>query len=169
MGKDMTSEKPIKLILLFSLPMLLGNVFLQFYSMVDTFIVGRTLGANALAAVGSTGSINFLILGLAIGITAGLAVITAQRFGEKDQASLRRSLGVSLIIVIITSSLITYFAATNTRQILELMQTPPEIIDEAYSYLSVILGGVGITVLFNFLLIIFWAIGVNCTRSLLLF
>ena len=71
MGKDMTSGSPLKLILFFAFPMLIGNIFQQFYNMADTLIVSQTLGMNALAAVGSTGSVNFLILGLAIGITAG--------------------------------------------------------------------------------------------------
>ncbi|NMA90778.1 MAG: MATE family efflux transporter, partial [Amphibacillus sp.] len=77
MGKDMTTGNPIKLIFYFALPMFFGNIFQQFYNMADTFIVSQTIGIDALAAVGSTGSINFLIIGLAIGITAGLSVITA--------------------------------------------------------------------------------------------
>ena len=168
MGKDMTSGNPLKLILFFALPMLLGNVFQQFYNMADTFIVSQTIGMNALAAIGSTGSINFLILGLAIGITAGLAVITAQRFGRKDEAGLRRNLGVSLIIVLIASALLTYFATTNTREILELMQTPPEIIDQAYNYLVVIFGGIGVTVIFNYLSNILRAIGDSRTPLIFL-
>lgn len=164
----MTSGNPLKLILFFTLPMLLGNIFQQFYSMADTFIVSQTLGMNALAAVGSTGSINFLILGLAIGISAGLAVITAQRFGQRDDAGLRRSLGAGLIIVIISSILITVLATTNTRRILELMQTPPEIIDQAYDYLVVIFAGIGITVLFNYLSNILRAIGDSRTPLIFL-
>lgn len=168
MGKDMTSGNPLKLIVLFSLPMLLGNVFQQFYSMADTFIVSQTLGMDALAAVGSVGSIMFLILGLAIGLTAGLAVITAQRFGKKDEKALRQSLGVSLIIVAIISILLTIVATLNTRNILELMQTPPEIIDDAYDYLVVIFAGIGATVMFNYLSNILRAIGDSRTPLLFL-
>ena len=168
MGRDMTSGNPLKLIVLFSLPMLLGNVFQQFYSMADTFIVSQTLGMGALAAVGSVGSIMFLILGLAIGLTAGLTVITAQRFGKKDEKALRRSLGVSLIIVIAISIILTIAATLNTRNILELMQTPPEIIDDAYDYLVVIFAGIGATVMFNYLSNVLRAIGDSRTPLLFL-
>lgn len=168
MGKDMTTGNPLKLIIFFTLPMLLGNIFQQFYSMADTFIVSQTLGMNALAAVGSTGSVTFLILGLAIGLTAGLAVITAQRFGRKDEAALRRSLGVSLIITIIASAFLTLLAATNTKNILELMQTPPEIIDQSYDYLVVIFTGTGATVLFNYLSNVLRAIGDSRTPLIFL-
>ena len=168
MGKDMTTGNPIKLIFYFALPMFFGNIFQQFYNMADTFIVSQTIGIDALAAVGSTGSINFLIIGLAIGITAGLSVITAQRFGRKDFEGLRRSLGTSLIIVVIVSVILTYFATKNTRTILELMQTPPEIIDYAYDYLSIIFGGIGITVFFNFLSNILRAIGDSRTPLIFL-
>lgn len=164
----MTSGNPLKLIILFTLPMLLGNVFQQFYNMADTFIVSQTLGMDALAAVGSTGSIIFLILGLAIGLTAGLAVITAQRFGKKDEKSLRKSLGVSLIITMIASIILTVFATLNTRNILELMQTPPEIIDHAYDYLVVLFSGISATVLFNFLSNILRAIGDSRTPLIFL-
>lgn len=168
MGKDMTSGNPLKLILFFTLPMLLGNIFQQFYSMADTFIVSQTLGMNALAAVGSTGSITFLILGLAIGLTAGLAVITAQRFGRKDEAALRSSLGVSLIIVAIASMILTILATANTREILILMQTPPEIIDQAHDYLVIIFAGTGATVLFNYLSNVLRAIGDSRTPLIFL-
>ncbi|WP_234987383.1 MATE family efflux transporter [Halolactibacillus halophilus] len=164
----MTQGNPLKLIVLFSLPMLLGNVFQQFYSMADTFIVSQTLGMDALAAVGSVGSIMFLILGLAIGLTAGLAVITAQRFGKKDEKALRQSLGVSLIIVIVISIILTIAATLNTRNILELMQTPPEIIDDAYDYLVVIFAGIGATVMFNYLSNVLRAIGDSRTPLLFL-
>ena len=84
MAKDMTSGKPLKLIWNFTIPLLIGNLFQQLYNMADTFIVGRTIGVQALAAVGSTGSIVFLIIGFATGLTAGLAIPLAQRFGAKD-------------------------------------------------------------------------------------
>lgn len=155
----MTSGNPFKLIVFFTLPLLLGNVFQQFYTISDTFIVSQTLGLDALAAVGATGSITFLILGLAIGLTAGLAVITAQRFGRKDEAALKRSLTVSIVITSIVSIMITIIAALNTRNILTIMQTPPEIIDLAYDYLFIIFLGIGPTVMFNFLANILRAIG----------
>ena len=88
--KDMTKGSPTKLILSFSLPVLLGNVVQQLYSIVDTIIVGQCLGTDALAAVGTTGPLNFLILGFVIGVTGGIAVIAAQRFGAKDEDGLKK-------------------------------------------------------------------------------
>ena len=83
MTKNMTSGNPAKLIFFFALPLIIGNIFQQFYSMADTMIVGRTIGVTALAAVGCTGSLSFFIIGFVNGFTSGLAVITAQRFGAK--------------------------------------------------------------------------------------
>lgn len=92
MTESMTTGKPAKLILMFMLPLLVGNIFQQFYSMADTIIVGRTLGTDALAAVGCTGPIMYLILGFASGMTSGMAIITAQRFGAEDYDGVRRSI-----------------------------------------------------------------------------
>ena len=87
--QDMTEGNPFKLIFLFSIPVLLGNLFQNFYSMADSIIVGRLLGTNALAAVGNTGPMNFLILGFISGLTSGFAVITAQAFGSKNKEELK--------------------------------------------------------------------------------
>ena len=92
----MTTGSPTKLIILYSLPILIGNLFQQMYSMVDTIIVGKFLGTNALAAVGSTGPMNFLVLGFLFGLTSGFAVVTAQRFGAKDKDGLRRSVAMNI-------------------------------------------------------------------------
>ena len=89
--RDMTKGSPLKLLIMFSLPVLLGNVFQQLYNMVDTIIVGRYLGYQALAAVGTTGSLNFLVLGFANGLTSGFAVLVAQRFGAKDEEGLKKA------------------------------------------------------------------------------
>lgn len=168
MGQDMTKGNPTKLILLFTLPMLLGNIFQQFYSMADTFIVSQTIGMDALAAVGSTGSITFLIIGLATGITAGLAVITAQRYGEKDEAAIRRNLAVSIVISVIMTIILTAFSVPLTRTILEWMQTPVEIIDYASDYLVVIFAGIGATMTFNLLSNILRAVGDSRTPLIFL-
>ena len=90
MVKDMTEGKPGRLILEFAIPLLMGNLFQQFYSLVDTAIVGKFLGVDQLAAVGSTGSINFLIIGFCMGICSGFAIPIAQRFGAKDESGMRR-------------------------------------------------------------------------------
>ena len=111
--RDMTKGSPLKLLLLFSLPVLLGNVFQQLYNMVDTIIVGQYLGYEALAAVGTTGSLNFLVLGFANGLTSGFAVLVAQRFGAKDEAGLKKAeasavnLSVGFTVVITLLALVT--------------------------------------------------------------
>lgn len=89
MVKDMTAGSPTKLILSFSLPLLIGNIFQQLYNMADAVVVGRFIGTGALAAVGSTGAISFLVLGFVIGLTGGFSVVMAQRFGAEDRDGLR--------------------------------------------------------------------------------
>ena len=159
MAKDMTSGKPLKLIWNFTIPLLIGNLFQQLYNMADTFIVGRTIGVHALAAVGSTGSIVFLIIGFATGLTAGLAIPLAQRFGAKDYKGVKHSFYVSILISIATAIVLTALSMIFCRQILEIMQTPSEIIDGAYDYLIVIFGGIFSSMAYNLLSNIFRSIG----------
>lgn len=159
MAKDMTSGKPIKLIWNFTIPLLIGNLFQQLYNMADTFIVGRTIGVHALASVGSTGSIIFLILGFANGLTAGLAIPLAQRYGAKDYLGVKRSFYVSILISAVVAILLTILSMVFCRQILEVMQTPAEIIDGAYDYLMVIFAGIFSSMAFNILSNIFRSIG----------
>lgn len=159
MAKDMTSGKPIKLIWNFTIPLLIGNLFQQLYNMADTFIVGRTIGVHALASVGSTGSIIFLILGFANGLTAGLAIPLAQRYGAKNYSGVKRSFYVSILISAVVAILLTILSMVFCRQILEIMQTPVEIIDGAYDYLMVIFAGIFSSMAFNLLSNIFRSIG----------
>ena len=164
----MTEGSPAKLIVMFTIPLLIGNIFQQLYSMVDTLIVGRTLGVHALAAVGCTGSISFLILGFAMGVSAGLAIITAQRFGAKDEAGLRRSVAAGAWISLGVTAVLTILSVPLARKILELMRTPPEIIDSAYDYIVVIFWGIIASMLFNFLSNIIRALGDSRTPLLFL-
>ena len=98
MIRDLTKGSPAKIILVFTLPLLIGNIFQQFYSLADTLIVGRTMGINALATVGCTGSIMFLILGFSQGLTAGFSIITATCFGAGDKQGVRHSYVASIIL-----------------------------------------------------------------------
>ncbi|MFF3921303.1 MATE family efflux transporter [Paenibacillus lactis] len=166
--KDMTQGSPIKLIIMFTIPLLIGNLFQQFYNMADTLIVGRTIGVNALAAVGSTGSIMFFIIGFAQGLTAGLSIITAQRFGAKDIAGVRKSVGTSFWISIVFTIVLTILSVVFTKPALAMMNTPVEILDDAYSYLIVINAGVGAAVLFNLLANLLRALGDSRTPLLFL-
>lgn len=168
MTRKMTEGSPAKLIILFSVPLLIGNIFQQFYSMADTFIVGRTIGVNALAAVGCTGSISFLILGFAMGATGGLGIITAQRFGAKDERGVRRSVAAGVWISLMITIVLTAISVPFARQILELMQTPAELIEDAYKYIVIILAGIFASMLFNLLSNIIRALGDSKTPLLFL-
>jgi putative MATE family efflux protein len=147
--KDMTVGEPAKLILVYSIPLLIGNFFQQMYSMVDTIIVGQLLGQNALAAVGNTGPMNFLVLGFAYGLSSGFAVITAQRFGAKDFAGLRRSVAMNITLNMISSVVLTVLACVFAMPILRVINTPVEIINESFSYIIVIFIGITTCTMYN--------------------
>ena len=147
----MTSGSTMKLILGFAVPLLMGMLFQQVYSLVDTIIVGRFLGVSALAAVGATGSINFLIIGFCQGICNGFALPVAQRFGAKDYDGLRKYVGNSAVLAIIFGGAITLITVIACRPILELMQTPSDIIDLSYNYIVVIFAGIPAIMLYNIL------------------
>ncbi|MBR4706502.1 MAG: MATE family efflux transporter [Pseudobutyrivibrio sp.] len=147
--KKMTEGSPLKLILGFSIPMLAGLLFQQMYNLVDTIIVGQTLGDSALAAVGSTGSINFLINGFCMGICSGFAIPVAQRFGAESYDSMRKFVGNSVVMAGIFALVITTVVSIFCYQILAIMQTPEDIIDLAYSYISIIFFGIPVTFLYN--------------------
>ena len=149
--KDMTEGSPVKLILGFFIPMLCGLLFQQLYNMADTIIVGKCLGVKALAAVGSTGSINFMIIGFCLGVCSGFAIPVAQKFGEKNEKALRRFVANSAWLAILFSAVMTVAVCLLCRNILELMQTPEDIIDGAYSYIFVIFLGIPATYLYNLL------------------
>jgi putative MATE family efflux protein len=155
----MTEGSPIRLIVSFTIPLLIGNLFQQFYNMADTFIVGRTIGVHALAAVGSTGSFVFLILGFVMGFTSGLSILTAQRFGADDEKGVRKSVAVSIVLSLAMAALMTLISVFTARPLLVLMRTPPEILEAAWLYVVIIFGGIGITVVFNLLSNIMRAVG----------
>ena len=149
--RDLTTGTPAKLIFLFTIPLLVGNIFQQFYNMVDMIIVGQTIGKEALAAVGATGSITFLIIGFAQGLTAGLSIITAQRFGAQDFRGVMKSFAVATIISFTVTAILTVLSLVILRPLLLLMQTPPDIIQQAQEFISVILGGMFASMAFNLL------------------
>lgn len=130
MTKDMTNGKPIKLILGFAVPLLLGNLFQQFYNLVDTVIVGKVLGVNSLAAVGSTGSINFLIIGFCMGICNGFAIPVAQSFGAKNDKTLRKYVANSTWLALLFAVIMTIATIILCKPILRLMRTPDDILRE---------------------------------------
>ncbi len=158
-AKDMTSGEPMKLIFVFSIPLLLGNLFQQFYSLVDTIIVGRLLGTNALAAVGSTGAMNFLILGFVYGLTSGFAVITAQKFGAKDMEGLRQSFAENIKLNALSTIVFTALSLLLAKPVLLLTNTPLEILNDAYAYIAIIFIGIFSMVLYNMAACILRAMG----------
>ena len=149
--KDMTDGIPARLILGFAVPMLFGFLFQQFYSMVDTVIVGKFLGVDALASVGSTSAVNFMINGFVIGICSGFAIPVAQRFGARDYKDMRRFVANAVWLSFLFASVMTVSVSLLARQILILMQTPENIIDGAYDYILFIFIGIPATYLYNML------------------
>lgn len=147
--KKLTEGKPMSLILGFSLPLLVGMLFQQFYSLVDTIIVGKCLGVNALAAVGSTGAINFLIIGFCMGVCSGFAIPVAQRFGAGDQEGLRKYIANSIWLCLLFAGVMTVLVCLFCRNILLIMQTPQNILDQAYAYIFIIFLGIPVTYLYN--------------------
>lgn len=159
MTREMTHGKPLSLILSFCLPMLLGNLFQQLYSMVDTVIVGKFIDVNALAGVGSTGSVSFLIIGFTTGITSGSCILPAQCFGGGNYSEMRKYIANAIYLCIATTVVVTALAVTLCYPLLQLMQTPAEIIDTAYDYIVVIFGGICVTMAYNLMAGILRAMG----------
>lgn len=157
--KDMTTGNPGKIIFDFTLPIFIGNVFQQFYNMADTVIVGKFVGTKALAAVGSTGTIMFLILGFILGMTAGFTVLTAQKFGAGDMKAMRQTVASAAMLAVIVSAILTAASMASMRTLLEIMRTPEDIFDDAYAYIMVICAGIAAQMLYNLLAAILRAIG----------
>ena len=156
---DMTSGSPMKIILWFTLPIFIGNVFQQFYNMADAVIVGKFVGNNALAAVGSTGTIMFLINGFVIGMTAGFTVLTAQKFGAGDERGIRKSVTGAAWLSLIVGLILTAAFMVFMKPLLTLMNTPADILDDAYAYIMIISGGILAQMLYNLLASILRALG----------
>lgn len=167
-AKDLTRGKPVGQILLFTVPLLIGNIFQQFYNMADMIIVGRTINTQALAAIGATGAIAFLVVGFSFGLTSGFTVITAQRFGAGDEDGVRRSIATSIMLGVAVTIVITAVSVCTAYPLFELMQTPADIIDDAYRYIIVIYGGIVATVFFNLFSGILRALGDSLTPLLFL-
>ena len=156
---DMTVGNPTKIILNFTLPIFIGNVFQQFYNMADAVIVGKFVGTKALAAVGSTGTIMFLIYGFVVGMTAGFTVLTAQKFGAGDLPAMRRTVAGASILSLIIGLILTAAFMLLMKPWLHLMNTPSDIYTDAYAYIMIISGGILAQMLYNLLASILRALG----------
>ncbi len=166
--KDMTSGNPLKLLVMFSIPLLCGNVFQQLYLMADTIIVGKTLGANALAAVGATGSLAFMMIGGIYGLTSGFAVITAQRFGAGDQKGVKHSIATIAELSLIMWVVITVFCIWFVDPMLKMMNTPKEIFNDSEKYIAALFWGCGAFILYNGVASILRALGDSKTPLIFL-
>ena len=168
MEKDMTKGSPMRLILGFAVPLLFGLVFQQFYSMVDTIIVGQYLGVDALAAVGATGSVNFLIIGFCMGVCSGFAIPVSQEFGARHEETMRKFVANCVWLSIIFAVVMTVLVTILCRSILMVMRTPDNIIDGSYSYIFIIFLGIPVTYLYNMTAAILRSLGDSKTPVIFL-
>ncbi|MDR0939680.1 MAG: MATE family efflux transporter [Mediterranea sp.] len=158
-SKEMTAGPALPLILKFTLPLLLGNLLQQTYSLVDAAIVGKFLGINALASVGASTSVIFLILGFCNGCCGGFGIPVAQKFGARDYSTMRSYVAVSLKLSIGMAAVITLVTSLTTADILRAMRTPSNIFDGAYAYLLVTFLGIPFTFFYNLLSSVIRALG----------
>ena len=156
---DMTTGSPMKIIFNFTLPIFIGNVFQQFYNMADAVIVGKFVGNKALAAVGSTGTIMFLIYGFVVGMTAGFTVLTAQKFGAGDMPAMRRAVVGASFLSLVVGLVLTAAFMVFMKPWLVLMHTPEDIFADAYAYIMIISAGILAQMLYNLLASILRALG----------
>ena len=159
MVRKMTEGSPIKLILAFMVPLLIGNLFQQFYNIADIIIVGRIMGVHALAAVGASAPVFFILLGLTMGLASGFSVVTGQRFGAGDTDGVRRSAAMAAMLSISIIAVVTVILSLAMPLIMELMNISAELYDDAYSYMSIIIYGVMAMMLYNLLSCICRALG----------
>lgn len=168
MTKSMTEGNPLKLILQFAFPLLIGNLLQQTYNIIDAAIVGKTLGPDALAGVGASGSVQFLVLGFCIGVATGFGVPIAQRFGAQDEAALRSYVFHAGVLTAFLAVVLTVACVLLCPTILFLLSTPEDIYDLTYQYLLVIFLGIPFTLLYNLLSSILRSVGDSRTPFLFL-
>lgn len=159
MVRNMTEGRPLQVIIAFSVPLFIGNLFQQLYNMVDTIVVGKFVGLGAMAAVGSAGSLTFLMTGFIIGLCPGLSIPVSQEFGAVHHDSMRRYVTNGLYVGLIISAIMTILSVTCARQFLLWMNTPEDIMADAYRYAVILFAAIPITFLYNFLSSIMRALG----------
>ncbi len=166
--KNLTEGKPLKLILTFALPLFVGQFFQLFYGLVDTRIVGDTLGESALAAVGATSTLYDLLIGLINGVTNGFAIIIATYFGAKDERHMKKAVGGTVVLGITASLLISIFSLLFLSPILRFLNISDELLVDASAYISVILAGLVAAACYNICAAILRAIGDSFTPLIFL-
>ncbi|MBD7957404.1 MATE family efflux transporter [Microbacterium sp. Sa4CUA7] len=168
MSTSLTTGSPWRVILLFSVPLLLGNVVQQLYQLADAVVVGRQLGVQALAAVGATGSMFFFLLGFVWGLTSGFAIPTAQAYGARDAKGVRRSVAAGTILTTGATIILTIVGPLLAQPMLEVLRTPPELMAQATVFAQVSFLGSGAMLFFNYLAAIIRAIGDSRTPLIFL-
>ena len=156
---DMTKGNPMSIIFKFTMTLLLGNIAQQFYNIVDTIIVGRYVNPQALAAVGATGTIMFLMIGTSNGLVTGFTIVTSQKYGAMDSKGLKASVTNGFYLSLITAAVITTVGLIFMRPLLKLMNTPSDIFEYAYAYISTICAGIVCMIMYNYCASLMRAIG----------
>lgn len=157
--RDMTEGNELSLLMRFSMPMLIGNIFQQFYNMVDSIVVGNYEGANALAAVGVTGSLNFLFFSLCNGMSMGIGIMISQYFGAKDEVHLRKAIANTIYIIAVTGILMSVLGVLLAKPILQFLHTPDVILADAVLYMQIVCGGIIAVAAYNAVSAILRALG----------
>lgn len=162
-ARDMTEGSIAKNIILFYIPLAIGGLFQQLYSFVDSVVVGRGIGAQALAAVGATSIVVWLTLGFAMGLTRGFCIHISQAYGKKDYHLVNRGFFVASVLSLIVGAMISIVGSLAIRDFLILMHTPGEILEQSLDYIKVILLGFVITVLNNLFMSVLQSLGDSST------
>jgi len=159
MPRNLTTGSPARVIALFTLPLLIGNLFQQGYQFTDAAVVGRLIGVDALASVGASGSLVFLLLGFTFGAASGLAIPVARAFGAGDLAAMRRHVAAGVLVSTGVAITITAVGCVGARPLLTLMQTPAELVEDATTFLTISFAGAAVTMAYNFLSAVIRALG----------
>lgn len=157
--QDMTVGSPLKLILTFAIPIFIGNIFQQIYSIIDTMVVGYTLGDAAISAIGASASLYSLLINVAIGMNSGFSIITTQSFGAHDEKRLRHSIAGTVLLNVVITSIVMVLSLTFLRPLMVFMNTPASIFNDAYRYIFIICAGMFSTVTYNMCAGILQALG----------
>lgn len=157
--KNMTEGGPVPLIFSFAIPLMIGNVFQQLYTVVDTMVVGKALGVNALAALGAADWMNWMMLGIIQGFTQGFGILLAQEFGAKRYDNLRRSVGNSAALSLLSAIVLLGIGQLLARPVLELLNTPARILPDALLYLRIMYLGIPVVMAYNLLASVLRSLG----------
>lgn len=166
--QDMTKGSPLKLILAFSFPMLVGNLFQQFYTMADSIIVGQFVGAKALAAIGACGSTIYLFFSLFLGLSSGIGIVISQYFGARKDSEVRRGIAGSVYLLAISSGIMTFLGIVLAKPVLNLLGTPEAIIGDAVIYFQITSAGMAAIAFYNGIASVLRALGDSKTPLIFL-